>query len=262
MILIPRTPGKALGTLLFGVLLGWGSAAQAQAHPPVPEPNRLQVQAQAELSVAPDMATLNARLWERTPAIAQSENDRGDPEALTEARQRLEARTGELIRTLEQAGLDSAAITAGSLTVRPDYIQRPSREGEPGDVLVRTQVERPVSLRIDDLERLPTILDALTRAGVNALDGIAYDLEDRSAATDEALTRALEKARHKAQLMAKTLSVELGQVLSVHETSAPIFAPRMMAMRADAMESQGAPEYRPGEITIEAGVSVAWKIEP
>ncbi|SDL72977.1 hypothetical protein SAMN05661010_02448 [Modicisalibacter muralis] len=257
-----RSAKTLLNTLLLGGLLGFATIAQAQAHPPAPEPNRIQVQAQAEISVAPDMATLDARLWERTPAIARSEDSQTDPQALADARKRLEARTGELIRTLEEAGLDSQDITAGSLTVRPDYVQQPAGEDEPGETLVRTQIERPISLRIDDLDQVPSILDALTRAGVNALDGITYDLKDRSAATDKALTRALEKAHHKAQLMASTLGVELGQVLNVQEINAMPYAPRMMTMRADAMESKATPEYRPGEITIESSVSVAWEIKP
>lgn len=260
MPLTTRSSTSLLSALLLGGLIGWGMPTQAQAHPPADPPNRIQVQAQAELSVAPDMATLDARLWERTPAHPPGEESRNDAQSLAEARQRLEERTGELIRTLERAGIDSANITAGSLIVRPDYIHRPTGEGEPGETLVRTQVERPISLRIDDLERLPEILDALTEAGVDALDGITYGLEDRSAATDKVLTRALEKARHKAELMASTLGIELGRVLNVQETHLVPYAPQMMTMRAAAMESKAAPEYRPGEITVESSVSVAWEI--
>lgn len=258
---ITRSSRTLLSTLLLGSLLGWGAVAHAQSHSSIPEPNRLQVQAQAELSVTPDMATLNARLWERTPAIAQREDAQTDPQALAEARERLEARSGELIRTLEEAGLDSKAIHAGSLSVRPDYIQAPQRDGESSERLVRTQLERPVTLRIENLDQLPSILDALTTAGVNSLDGVSYDLKDRDAATDRALTQALQRAHHKAQLMADALDVELGQVLNVHETNAPVFNPRMVAMSANYKESRAAPEYRPGEIIIEAGVNVAWEIE-
>ncbi|SHE88534.1 hypothetical protein SAMN02745148_01320 [Modicisalibacter ilicicola DSM 19980] len=252
---------RLLSGLLLAGLIGWGATAQAQTRPSMPAPHRIQVQAQAEIKAEPDMATLSARLWERTPAIARSEDAQTDPEALAEARKRLEDRTGELIRTLEQAGVSSKAIDAGSLSVRPDYVQRPMRDNKPSEPLVRTQLERPISLRIDDLERLPIILDALTQAGVNALDGVTYDLKDRSAATDDALTQALEKARHKARLMASTLGVELGRVLSIQETNAPVFAPRMMAMSADMERGGSSPEYRPGEITIDAEVSVAWEIK-
>lgn len=225
--------------------------------------SRLSIQAQSSIEVTPDKASLSARLWERTPAIAAGDDQHSDPDALREARERLETRTGELIRTLEAAGLDRDAINAGSLNVRPEHL-RPRQGDNDGETMVRTQLERPITLNLDDLEQLPTILDALTEAGVNALDGVQYDLHDRDAATDQALTQALEKARHKAQLIADTMEVELGRVVSIGETQPPIFMPRMMAMSADAMvESQrGGAEYRPGTITIEAGINVSWELEP
>ncbi|RTQ97403.1 SIMPL domain-containing protein [Halomonas nitroreducens] len=245
-------------SLLTALLITASSMAAAADAPPPP---RLDVQAQAELQVVPDQATLNARLWERTPAIAQRDAARTDPQALAEARRRLEERAATLIRTLETAGLEREAIQAGSLRVQPEVLHdRTGKEGEPTP-LVRTRLERPFRVEINELERLPMMLDALTEAGVNALDGVTYDLADREAATDEALTKALARARHKAELMAETLGVELGPVHAVSEQQAPVFQPRMMAMSADARESGGATEYRPGTLTIDAAVNVSWEIE-
>lgn len=261
---LPRRSPLLLGTLLLGtLLLGTLLSLTAQAQQAEPQPSRVQVQAQSTLEVAPDEATLSARLWERTPAIVAGEDSRTDPDALREARERLESRTGELIRALEAAGLERDAISAGSLQIRPDHVPGPTRSDGQRETLVRTQLERPVTLRLEDIERVPVILDALTEAGVNALDGVRYDLADRDGATDEALVQALQKARHKAELMAETLGFELGEVAHIEETQAPVYAPRMMAMRAaDSMESQGAsPEYRPGTISIDAEVRVSWDIQ-
>ena len=221
-------------------------------------PRYLDIQAQSELKVAPDEATLSARLWELTPAIAQ-EKDSGDHgQALAEARQRLEDRAAELISSLEDAGLSREAINAGSLRVQQEMLHR-TRQGNDNPIpMVRTRLERPVTLAISDLDSLPTLLDALTEAGVNALDGVSYDLADRDAASDRALTQALERARAKAELMVDALGVELGEVIHVSETNAPVFQPRMMAMRADMAESSGNADYSPGNITIDAGVQVRW----
>ncbi|WP_346299369.1 SIMPL domain-containing protein [Halomonas sp. BM-2019] len=254
------TPLRSARQLLGGLLIATPLlAAPALA---AGEPQRhLHVQAEATLSVAPDRATLSARLWERTPSIRREEEHTGDPDALREARERLERRAAELIDTLENAGFERDAISAGSLAVQPEHLAGSRREDGERETLVRTRLERPFRILIDDLERLPVLLDALTEAGVNALDGVSYDLTDRDAATDEALVKALEKARHKAGLMADTLGITLGPVASVSETRAPIFQPRMMTMAADARESAAQAEYRPGTLEIEAGVSVSWEIE-
>ncbi|MCC5883294.1 MAG: SIMPL domain-containing protein [Halomonas sp.] len=220
---------------------------------------RLIVQAEAQLDVVPDRATLSARLWERTPAVAQHEEET-DSHALREARDRLEERAATLIQALEEAGVERDDISAGSLAVQPEYVS-PRRSDSEQELLVRTRLERPFQVRVDDLERLPRLLDALTEAGVNAMDGITYDLTDRDAATDEALVMALEKASRKAELMARTMDVTLGSVAHISETRSPIYVPRMMAMSADARESAGQVDYSPGTIVIEAGVSVSWEIE-
>ncbi|MCK2185612.1 SIMPL domain-containing protein [Halomonas getboli] len=251
---LPRLSGGLLALALAALPL----AAMADASP---APHRLDVQARAELEVVPDQATLSARLWERTPAIAQRDASGGDALALSQARSRLEERAATLIQALEAAGVDRDAISAGSLSVQPEMLREPSGQDGDGKMLARTRLERPVNIEINELDRLPTILDALTEAGVDALDGVTYDLADRDAATDEALNQALQRAKHKAELMAKSLGVELGDVLSVSENQAPVFQPRMMAMSADARESGGATEYRPGSLSIDAAVSVGWEIE-
>ncbi|QEM81038.1 SIMPL domain-containing protein [Halomonas binhaiensis] len=251
--LVPVALATALSPILFStpVLANNQDAARY-----------LDVQAQAQLEVAPDEATLNARLWELTPAIAQ-EDDSGDSgQALSDARQRLEKRAAALVTALEKAGLKRDAIRAGSLQVNQEVIQRPQRGGDtPAEPMVRTRLERPVTLSISDLSSLPVILDALTEAGVNSLDGVGYSLADSDAAKDEALGKALARARQKAELMAQSLNVELGDVISVSEAPMPGFQPKMMAMRAEAGGASSPAEYRPGTITIDAGVNVRWEID-
>jgi uncharacterized protein YggE len=163
---------------------------------------------------------------------------------------------------MEEMGIEQRAINAGSLNVYPEHVAGPRNEGGEQDTLMRTRLERPFSVELTNIDQLGDVLDALIGAGVNALDGVQFDLQDRDAATDEALTKALEKARHKADLMASTLDVTLGPVQRIEETQAPIFQPRMMAMRAesDAMGSGSASDYRPGTIRIDAGVNVEWAL--
>lgn len=260
--LLGRSPrmGFRLGLLLAACMT---MSATAAAHQPAPHeqpPGRLEVSAHHTLEVAPDMATLTARLWERTPARAADSAREASPEALSEARSRLEARMGELVRTLEAKGLSRDAIQAGSLSVQPNYVQGPvDAEGQP-EQRVRTQLTRPITLTLDDLDTLPGLLDALTVAGVDSLDGVSYDLKDRSAASDEALGLAIDRAKAKATLMAERLDIRLGRVLQVQETQRPSFQPQMMMRASDASAKEMSSEYRPGQIEIDAEVAVHWAI--
>lgn len=261
-----RLPGRgpcmgfSIGLLLAACMTMSSTAAAHQpAHHEQPQ-GRLTVSAHHTLEVAPNMATLSARLWERTPARAVDSAREASPEALSEARSRLEARMGELIRTLEATGLPRSAIQAGSLSVQPSYVQGPiNADGQP-ERRVRTQLTRPITVTLDDLEALPDLLDALTTASVDSLDGVSYDLKDRTAASDEALGLAIDRAKAKAALMAERLDIRLGRVLQVQETQMPSFQPQMMMRASDASAKEMTAEYRPGQIEIDAEVAVHWSI--
>lgn len=250
--------------LLGGALLALLSAPVAHASPSLPSQPSLHIQAQSWVEVAPDKATLNARLWENTPALSTLEES--DSSALSDARERLEARASKLIEQMEATGLERNAINAGSLNVYPEQIQGPRNEDGEHESLQRTRLERPITVELTDLDQLSEVLDALIAAGVNSLDGVQFDLQDRDAATDDALVKALEKARHKADLMANSLDAELSHVQRVEETQSPIFQPRMMSMQAES-KSMGADQagagsdYSPGTIRIDAGVSVEWALK-
>lgn len=246
----------AAGALLALISIPMAQAAQT--------PPSLHVQAQSSVEVPPDKATLNARLWEKTPAHSTLEDSDGDE--LTAARERLERRVGELITTMEDSGLERDAISAGSLNIYPEQVQGARSDNGEGETLQRTRLERPVTVELTDLDQLGEVLDALMGAGVNALDGVQFDVQDRDAATDEALVKALEKAQHKAELMADTLGADIGHVQHIEETQSPIFQPRMMSMRTESSASADAgsgtaSEYRPGTLRIEAGVNVTWALK-
>lgn len=117
-------PGARLsGGLLALTLATLPMAAAANGQP---APHRLDVQARAELEVVPDQATLSARLWERTPAIAQRDASGGDALALSQARSRLEERAATLIQALEAAGVERDAISAGCCACSPRGFANPA----------------------------------------------------------------------------------------------------------------------------------------
>ncbi|WP_226912622.1 SIMPL domain-containing protein, partial [Halomonas sp. 3D7M] len=185
----PATPH--LKRLRYGVL---GSAllallATSTAHAAPPTPPSLHVQAQSWVEVEPDKATLSARLWENTPAVSTLEDT--DSGELSDARARLENRASELIKAMEEIGIEQRAINAGSLNVYPEHVAGPRNDDGEQETLMRTRLERPFNIELTDIDQLGEVFDAMISAGVNTLDGVQFDLQDRDAATDEALTKAL-----------------------------------------------------------------------
>ncbi len=161
--------------ILSGALLALLSTPLAFAAPPTPP--SLSVQAQSWVEVEPDQATLTARLWENTPAVSSLEDT--DSEALGDARERLESRASELITAMEELGIERRAVNAGSLNVYPDHVAAPRSENGDQEMMQRTRLERPFSIELTNLDQLGDVLNALIGVGVNALDGVQFDLQDR-----------------------------------------------------------------------------------
>lgn len=250
--------------LLCGLALSATTAANIARADQSPAPALVHVSASASLEAAPDEATIEARLWEKTPARKvddKAPDSQAEGQAARKARESLESRMTTLIQALEKAGLDSRQIRAGSLNLRPEqYYERHDGQQQPQQWR-RTHLERPISLSLDDLDKVPEVIDLLLGAGVNQLTGVQYRISERDALEDKVLKEALTRARHKAQLMAETLGATLGSVQSISESShSP--RPQMMAMRADMAEAKSSgSEYRPGELSLESSVQVSWHIE-
>lgn len=258
-----HTSRKAL-VLSLGMTLTALSALGTVQADQTPSPALVNVSASASVEAAPDKASIEARLWEKTPARKvddKAPDSKVQGEAARQARETLETRMATLIKALEKAGIDSRQISAGSLNLRPElYYQRNDNDQDPQQ-WQRTHLERPISISLGDLNQVPEVIDLLLGAGVNQLAGVQYQLSDRDALEDKVLKEALLNARHKAELMAETLGATLGAVQSINESSNNP-RPQMMAMRTDMAEAKSSgSEYRPGELSLESNVQVSWALK-
>lgn len=234
---------------------------------PERETGRVHVNASGQVEAAPDKATLRAQLWEQTDYVDAERENRLSPGDMQGARRTLEERAREVIQALEDMGIVSRQINAGSLSVRQIETYRRLDNGD-HQRLVATRVERPIEITLHDLERVPNVLDALTEQGVNQLGNIQYGLQDADGMRRQALAAAIENARLEAEVLASGLGIALGRVLEVRpEAGGPGHIPPQPMARGLTMEAASAPadataaEYRPGETTVEARTSVTWEIE-
>lgn len=231
-------------------------------------PGKLSVSAQGEVTVAPDKATVSALLWETTRPIPVEQADQRDPEAMKKARQSLEARASDLITTLEGMGIKSERISAGSLAVRQESTYSRHSNSQQRIRLTHTKVQRPFHITLHDLEQVPSVMDAMTTAGVDQLSGVQYSLQDARSAERDALRKAVAKAKAEATIMADGLGETLDGVVNVAKgrghTPRPMAQARMMADSLGSKgsgESAGGAEYRAGQIKVATEVNVTWALD-
>ncbi|MCC7008051.1 MAG: SIMPL domain-containing protein [Acidobacteria bacterium] len=224
--------------VLLAVLIGCiASAASAQtAAPALPI---VIAAGEATVKRPPDRASISIAIETRDARPAEAR--RRNAETMTAVQ-----------GIVKGAGVPASAIRTTAFSIAPEMDWRDGK-GTLRGYVVRNQID----VRVDDLDRLPELLDALNspRGVVLSVHGPRFDLKDEPAVQQEALKLAVEAAMSRARAMAAGAGRQLGQILRIEEPSSGGGAPQpMFSMRAAAAPADVQTPIAPGEIEIQARV--------
>ena len=185
-----------------------------------------------------------------------------------------EAPTAQEVRTQNATAAKNAMNAVRALDIAEEKIRmetlriQPRREYNPETKRYEEkgyEATRQVVVELDRLEVLPQLVADVVESGANRLNTIDYQLSDRTQYRNEALRKAAQTARDKAQLLAETLGTSLADVRTINEQSFDFIQPRVrmasteMAKTADA--GQAEPDaYAAGEIEVSARVEVVFDL--
>jgi uncharacterized protein len=165
----------------------------------------------------PDQAfvTVVVETRSRAPKDAQRLN----AEAMTAVQQRL-----------ADAGIAKDAIRTTGYSIQQEFDFSNGRR-TPREFLARNGIE----VRLDAVERTGDILDVAVQGGATTIGGLRFDIRDRAGAEREALRRAVEDARARAEAMAAGAGRTIDRVLKIEDARQHVGPPQpMMMMRAAA----------------------------
>jgi uncharacterized protein len=218
------------------------AAAPASAQQAAQPTRVIAVWGQGEASAAPDMAELSAGVVSegRTAGAALAANS----EAME-----------KVIAAAKGMGVAARGLQTAGIGVNPVYA-RPDRPGEPPRI-TGYRASNTLRIRLDDLDKLGALLDAVVAAGANMANGLSLGVADAAKIEDEAREAAMKDARRKAELLAKASGVALRHVVSISEEGAG----RPVPLRGRAMATQSAAPVEPGETTVNATLRVVYAIE-
>jgi uncharacterized protein YggE len=154
-----------------------------------------------------------------------------------------------LIEALKGAGVADRDMQTRDVSVGANY----EADGKEGGYSARNSL----SVRITELDRAGAILDAASRAGANEVYGPSLSRSDREGLETRALKDAVANARKRAEALADSAGVSLGDVTAISEQSQPDGPVWAMAERA-AADSEVPIE--PGREEITASVTVTFAI--
>jgi uncharacterized protein len=199
----------------------------------------ISVSGQGSITLKPDVAyiTLGVETLDTDAAKARSTNDTA---------------MAKVIAAVKGFGVTDEDITSTNFSIYPRY-------DEKGLKITGYTVSNAISVKVKNLDKLGDVLTAASAAGANTAGGINFDIMDRTAAYNQALAQAMDKAKARADVMATACGVKLGNVLTVSESSSysgPIFA------AADSLAGGKAASVpvASGQLDVTASVNVVYEI--
>jgi uncharacterized protein len=199
---------------------------------------------EATVRLAPDQAfvTLAVETRDNNPRTAQRQN----ADAMTSIQQRIAA-----------AGIPRDAVRTTGYSIQQEFDFANGRR-TPRGYVARNGVE----VRVDALERVGELLDAMVAAGATTVSGVRFDVKDRASAEREALRLAVVDARARADAMATGAGRSVDRVLRITDSGQPRFkpVPQMMMMERAGAAAAETP-VAPGEIEVHAQVELTTSLK-
>lgn len=222
---------------LWSVLLLHPELAPAQttSSPPV-----VVMQGSGVVRRAPDQAMV--RIAAETRAATPKAAQEGSATAMA-----------AVLAQITAAGLPRDAVRTVAVTVQQEFEYLNGRQ-TPRGFVSRNAIE----VRVDDLTRLPQVLDASVAAGATSVEGLEWTIRNRAAAEREAVTLAVADAVARAEAAAAGARRSIDAVVRIEDTGA-VMAVRSepMVMRARApQEAVATTPVSAGEIEVRAQVTV------
>jgi uncharacterized protein YggE len=241
--LVPESAFSSLVKITAALVLGLCLALPAEAQV-VPEIPVIVTQGEAIVRQAADVA------WVQIAVEARGAN----PSA---ARQQAAASMTSVMNTLKRL-LAGDAIKTSSFSIQPE-MEYSDNKPRVRDYVARNQIEA----RVDDLDKLPGVLDAAVSSGATSIAGMRFDLKKRDDAEREALRLAVEDGMVRAAAIARGAKRDLGNIVRIEEqrsVDGPI-RPMMRMAAGNAAAVETPTPVTPGDVEIHAAVTLTVAIK-
>ena len=202
------------------------------------------VNGEGNVTVTPDIATLSLGIEAQAVTVAEAQSQ------ATEA-------MNNVMTALADNGVAEEDIQTQYFSI--DQVTRWDEETNE-EVVVGYQVTNTVTVKIREIDKTGTIIDAVAVAGgdLARISGISFSVDDPSPYYDEAREEAMADARAKAEQLAELAGVELGEPTYISEYTSYIPTRDVYYSGAEAVAPT---PISAGELEITLTIQVAYAID-
>ena len=149
-----------------------------------------------------------------------------------------QATVNEKIAAIKQALLDAGVqeteINTDSINIYANYDYSDNTE-----VIVGYTANNSLSVRTTDIDNVGALIDAAFAAGAHTLDNVQFTVQDDSEAREQALTKAVEDARRKADVLAAAAGMQVTAIESIAESGVYTYDSMRNFAQMDAAATEG-----------------------
>ena len=176
-----------------------------------------------------------------------------------EAQSTVNEKIAAIKQSLLDAGAKESEINTDSINIYANYDYSDNTE-----VIVGYTANNTLSVRTTDIDNVGALIDAAFAAGANTLDNVQFTVQDDSEAREQALTKAVEDARRKAEVLAAAAGLQIASIESIAESGVYTYdSMRNYAMMDEATtESGGAGTLvQAALVSVDASVSMEFELQ-
>jgi uncharacterized protein YggE len=171
------------------------------------------------------------------------------------ARDEAASAMGKVIDALHALGIADADIETSYFNINPVYDYNSASQSITG-----YQVSNVVSVHVRDLSKVADVIDDSVTAGATTVNGITFDVADRSGLEAQARQAAVHDARAHADTLAAAAGVTIVGVASISES--PLVTPWPYPMAAGFAGADAAKTpVMPGTSDVTLTVSIVYVIQ-
>lgn len=241
-------------TLIALLLTSCAGAALAQSSTPLAEDQTVQpvnrtisVNGSGKTYLTPDIAYVNIGVQTESEDAAEAVSVNN-------------SRSQQVSDAINNLGVDEKDIQTRNFSIYPR--QEFDNEGKPTGKITYI-VDNTVFVTVRDLDVIGDLLNAVVAAGANSINGIQFDVADKTAALSEARQAAVVNARAIAEELASAAGVSLGNVQTISTVSSDTPVPLNMGRGAAEvmLAADASVPVSPGQMLLTVDVFIVYEIQ-
>lgn len=202
------------------------------------------VTGEGKVTVPPDIAVVSVGVQAQGPTVKAVQDQ-------------LNKNINAVSAAVKAAGVDPKDIKTQGYNINPTY-----NYGNGSQQITGYQASSNLTIKVRAIDKTNNVIDAATAAGANQVGGITFDVDDKTAAQNQARVLAVADAKSKAENAAKIAGFKLGNVINYSEDFGSAPRPIPMFAKADVGLGGGAPTaVEPGSNEIDLTVTLSYQIQ-